>query len=84
MERYYEPNVRYLKIGGLAMTRSSMQYIPLSSAYLCPDCGCVGNCAEQCPACASTVLMTLAGVLDREVEAEVEQQPALVYCRAAA
>jgi hypothetical protein len=28
--------------------------------------------------------MTLAGVLDREVEEEVEQQPALVYCNAVA
>ena len=61
------------------MTRASMQYIPLSSAYLCQDCSCVGNCAEQCPACASTVLMTLAGVLDREDR--VRQQPALAYSR---
>jgi hypothetical protein len=28
--------------------------------------------------------MTLAGVLDREVEEAVEQQPALVYCNAVA
>jgi hypothetical protein len=66
------------------MTCASMQYIPLSSAYLCQDCSCVGNCAEQCPACASTVLMTLSVVLDRTGEEEVEQQPALAYCSAMA
>jgi len=48
------------------MTLIAMQHIPLSSAYLCPDCNCVGNCAKQCPACAGAVLMTLASVLDRE------------------
>ena len=46
----------------------SMQLIPLSTAYLCQDCSCVGNCAEQCPACASGVLMGLASVLDRKQE----------------
>jgi hypothetical protein len=48
------------------MTFVSMQHMPLNSAYLCEDCHCVGNCAEQCPACASEALMSLAGVLDRE------------------
>ncbi len=47
------------------MTLVSMQYMPLASAYLCEDCHCVGNCAEQCPACASEALMGLAGVLNR-------------------
>jgi hypothetical protein len=64
------------------MTCASMQYIPLSSAYLCQDCSCVGNCSKQCPACASTVLLPLAGVLDREVEevrqTELDYRPALV------
>jgi hypothetical protein len=50
------------------MTLCTMQHIPLSSAYLCQDCNCVGNCAVQCPACASAVLLNLAGVLDRTVE----------------
>jgi hypothetical protein len=49
------------------MTYPMMQHIPLKSAYLCQDCNCVGNCAEQCPACASAVLLNLAAVLDREV-----------------
>ncbi len=38
----------------------SMQHIPLSFAYLCQDCSSVGNCPDQCPACASAVLMGLA------------------------
>jgi len=43
-------------------------HIPLASAYLCSDCNCVSNCSRSCPACASEVLLNLAGVLDREVE----------------
>jgi ferredoxin len=49
-----------------------LQHIPLSSAYLCQDCNSIGNCARQCPACASEVLMSLAGVLNREVEPVVD------------
>ncbi len=45
-----------------------LMHIPLESAYLCQDCNCVGNSSRQCPACASEVLMSLAGVLDREVQ----------------
>jgi hypothetical protein len=48
------------------MTFVSMQHMPLSSAYLCEDCHCVGNCAEQCPACASSALLSLSGILNRE------------------
>jgi hypothetical protein len=51
------------------MTRVAMQHIPLTGAYLCQDCNAVGNNAMNCPACASTVLLGLAGVLNRE-EAE--------------
>lgn len=61
------------------MTFAAMQHIPLASAYLCQDCNCVGNCAIQCPACASVVLMSLSGVLNRELaresEPEYQQQP---------
>jgi RNA polymerase subunit RPABC4/transcription elongation factor Spt4 len=52
------------------MTYLTMQHIPLKSAYLCPDCDSIGNNSESCPACASTGLMNLASILDREVEAE--------------
>src|ERR1700722_3244179 len=50
------------------MKVTNMQHIPLASSYLCPDCNCIGNCAEQCPACASPVLLSLANVLDRKAE----------------
>jgi ferredoxin len=48
-------------------------HFPLTSAYLCQDCNSVGNCAMQCPACASTVLLNLSAVLNREVEAVVNE-----------
>lgn len=51
---------------GKHMTFVSMQHMPLTSAYLCEDCNCVGNCAQQCPACASEALIGLAGVLNRK------------------
>ena len=59
-------------LGVKIMTFGAMQLIPLSSAYLCQDCNCVGNNARQCPACASGVLMGLAGVLDRETSLDRE------------
>jgi uncharacterized Fe-S center protein len=58
---------------GEHMTFVSMQHMPLSNAYLCEDCHCVGNCAEQCPACASEALMGLASVLNREQPVEKVQ-----------
>lgn len=53
------------------MTLGMMQLIPLSSAYLCQDCNCIGNNANHCPACASSALLGLAGVLDREPKKEL-------------
>lgn len=54
------------------MTSPMLQHIPLKSAYLCQDCDSVGNSATRCPACASTSLMNLASVLNRnEIEAEI-------------
>lgn len=50
------------------MKHLSMNHIPLSFAYLCQDCNSVGNCPLQCPACASSVLMGLASILDRKQE----------------
>jgi hypothetical protein len=57
---------------GEYMTFVAMQHMPLTSAYLCQDCNCVGNCAQQCPACASEALMGLAGVLNRKTEESVQ------------
>jgi hypothetical protein len=51
--------------GVILMKSMSMQHIPLAAAYLCPNCSCIGNCSEQCPACASSALLGLASVLDR-------------------
>jgi len=59
------------------MISPSMQHIPLKFAYLCQDCNSVGNSSRQCPACASEVLMGLAGVLDREAG----QQPKTAFAR---
>lgn len=50
------------------MSYNTMQLIPLSSAYLCQDCNCIGNNPNQCPGCASAALLGLACVLDREPE----------------
>jgi hypothetical protein len=54
------------------MTFNSMQHMPLTCAYLCQDCNCIGNCAEQCPACASQALIGLANVLNRESREETQ------------
>jgi hypothetical protein len=54
------------------MSFLSMQHIPLKRAYLCQDCNCIGNCARQCPACASEALIGLAGVLNREANDEAQ------------
>jgi hypothetical protein len=53
------------------MASEARQYIPLANAYLCQDCDSVGNNAMRCPACASEVLMGLAGVFDRKEDAPV-------------
>jgi hypothetical protein len=48
------------------MTRDRLNHIPLNSAYLCLDCDAVGNSSMRCPACASEVLLGLAGVFGRK------------------
>ena len=56
------------------MTFATMQHIPLMSAYLCQDCNCIGNSSKQCPACASEVLLSLSGILNREPDVKVDFQ----------
>jgi hypothetical protein len=51
-----------------------LQHFPLSSAYLCQDCNAIGNNANQCPACASEVLMSLSAILNRP-ENEMAETP---------
>ena len=46
-------------------------FFPLSESFLCQDCNTVGNCSTQCPACASSALMSLNNVLG-DVEATGE------------
>ncbi len=59
----------------------TLQHIPLASAYLCPNCSCIGNSSKQCPACASSFLLSVANVLDREpaedAQISYERGPAL-------
>ena len=62
----------------------SMQHMPLTSAYLCQDCNCVGNSAMQCPACASTALLGLAAILNREEEMHVPVSNTRIMVRALA
>ena len=50
---------------------AKLQHMPLVSAYLCQDCNSVGNCSSQCPACASSALLALSAVLDREPAAHL-------------
>jgi hypothetical protein len=63
---------------GDAMTASTMEHIPLKLAYLCQDCDCVGNCATQCPACASSSLLNLSAVLNRD-RLEIGASPAETF-----
>jgi hypothetical protein len=58
------------------MSLQKLQHIPLKSAYLCPDCNAIGNSSRRCPACACEVLLSLAGILDRE---EAEAIPKSMY-----
>jgi hypothetical protein len=57
------------------MTFATMQFIPLTSAYLCQDCNCVGNSASHCPACTSAVLLGLSGILNREANVKRNLSP---------
>jgi hypothetical protein len=55
-----------------------LQHIPLKSAYLCQDCNAIGNSSRRCPACASEVLLSLAGVLNREETKATPKSPYVI------
>lgn len=57
------------------MKRGFLEHFPLTGAYLCQDCNAVCNNAMSCPACASTVLLGLAGVLNRGESKPVAMWP---------
>lgn len=48
-----------------------IQRIRLQDAYLCQDCECVVNSAQQCE-CGSTALLGLSAVLNRPEDAPAE------------
>jgi hypothetical protein len=48
------------------MIALAFDYIPLAQAHLCCDCQRIGNNPHHCPSCASTHLMALAPILNRE------------------
>lgn len=50
----------------MTSAKKMLEHFPLKSAFLCQDCNCVGNSSIQCPGCASSALLSLAVVLDRE------------------
>jgi hypothetical protein len=52
-----------------AQGREDLQHIPLQFAYLCADCHAIGNHARICPACSSGAVLSLATVLNRELQA---------------
>lgn len=51
-----------------------LQHFPLRNAYLCQDCNSIGNNANQCPACASEVLMSLSAILNRDENVMAESE----------
>jgi hypothetical protein len=61
------------------MTFDALQHIPLTEAYLCQDCDAVGNSSTQCPACASEVLFSLAGVFNRKEDVEASGAKVLLF-----
>ena len=58
-----------------------LMHIQISSAYICCDCEAVGNCATQCPACASEALLCLGAVLNRRVDEAVEETLGYIWER---
>jgi rubrerythrin len=51
------------------MTVMETTHIPLEQAWLCENCGSIGDNPQQCPACAdATALVSLAGILNRSEE----------------
>jgi RNA polymerase subunit RPABC4/transcription elongation factor Spt4 len=48
--------------------------IPLGNAFLCQDCHRIGESAKRCPSCTSSALLGLAGVLNRESDADMAKR----------
>ena len=52
------------------MTALESTFFRLGEAQLCLDCQAVSDNHSACPACASTHLLGLAGILDRDKSEE--------------
>ena len=56
------------------MNHEATLYMPLASAWLCQDCNSIGNRSGSCPACASSALLSLSAILNRDTaEDELER-----------
>lgn len=51
--------------------------IPLSSAFLCPDCQIIGGNSRACACCGSYALISLATVLDGRKDDAYEEERVL-------
>jgi len=59
------------------MTIESIVHLNLAEAFLCVECCVISNDSTRCPVCASEHgRLSLARVLERETEREVEVQNA--------
>ncbi len=43
---------------------------PAQSAYLCEDCGAIGDSSMKCPGCAVGIHLGLSGVIDPDEKPE--------------
>ena len=48
-------------------------HFPLDTAFLCADCQCVGSNSRVCAGCGSVALISLAQVLNRVEQSEVDE-----------
>jgi hypothetical protein len=53
------------------------QHFPLSKAYLCENCQCVGNRSESCACCGSRSILSLGSILNRETVSEYDEERVL-------
>ncbi len=51
-------------------TPASLEESPAQSAYLCEDCGAIGDSSMKCPGCASGIHLRLSGVINPDEKLE--------------
>lgn len=52
--------------------RAKPEHFPLSAAFLCTDCDCIGSTPEHCAGCGSVAILKLAPILNREERSKLE------------